>query len=257
MCLLVVVFQVVEGAPLIVAANRDERYDREAIPMTTLSSGNPRILGGRDELAGGTWLAVNEHGVVAGLTNKPATAGRDPAKRSRGEIPLVLASEASAADAVATLRATLSPASFNPCWVLVGDRDSLHYVDMTETEGASAESLSPGIYVLENKPLRQPSAKVEHVRNLVGDLDRRPVAEVLARLRAVLANHVIPQPPVDDTDAAQLSSQISACCVHTTIYGTRSSMVVCDPATRDLEPEVWASNGPSCVNVLHKASFAG
>jgi hypothetical protein len=30
-------------------------------------------------------------------------------------------------------------------------------------------------------------------------------------------------------------------------------MVVCDPASRDLEPQVWSSNGPSCVNVLHKA----
>ena len=37
-----------------------------------LRGGGPRILGGRDEVAGGTWLAVNEHGVVAGLTNQPA-----------------------------------------------------------------------------------------------------------------------------------------------------------------------------------------
>jgi uncharacterized protein with NRDE domain len=255
MCLLVVVFQVVEDAPLIVAANRDERYDREATPLTTLSSGHPRILGGRDKLAGGTWLAVNEHGVAAGLTNKPAVAGRDPAKRSRGEIPLLLASEGSAADAVEALSATLSPRSFNPCWVLVGDRDSLHYVDMTDPEGARVESLSPGVYVLENKPLGVPSPKVEHVRSLVGDLGDRSVAEALTRLRAVLANHVIPQPPVEDTEAARLASQISACCVHTQLYGTRSSMLVCDPTSRDLEPQVWASNGPSCVNVLDKAVF--
>ena len=45
------------------------------------------MLGGRDELAGGTWLAVNEHGVVAGLTNQPAAVGRDASKRSRGEMP--------------------------------------------------------------------------------------------------------------------------------------------------------------------------
>ena len=48
--------------------------------------------GGRDLMAGGTWLAVNDHGVVAGLTNKPAEEGRDPSKRSRGEIPLALTS---------------------------------------------------------------------------------------------------------------------------------------------------------------------
>lgn len=255
MCLLVAVFQVVEDAPLIVAANRDERYDRPATPLTTLSPARPRILGGRDELAGGTWLAVNEHGVVAGLTNKPAAAGRDPAKRSRGEIPMLLATESSAADAVGCLRA-LRPESFNPCWVLVGDRDSLHYVDMTDPDGAHGESLPPGVHVLENKPLGEPSAKVDRVRDLVGDLGRGSAAAALTRLQAVLRDHVIPQEPVDDTEAALLGAQVSACCVHTDLYGTRSSMLVHDPSSRDIEPQVWASDGPSCVNVLQKASFA-
>lgn len=255
MCLLVVAFHVVEDAPLIVAANRDEHYDREATALRVLSSARPTILGGRDQLAGGTWLAVNEHGVVAGLTNKPADAGRDPAKRSRGEIPLVLAAEASAADAVGTLEATLSPSDFNPCWVLVGDRDSLHYVDMTGPSGARIEVLSPGVHILENKPLGEPCDKVEHVRNLVGDLTDRSVADALTGLRAALVNHVIPRPRLDDTDAARFAAQISACCVHTERYGTRSSMLVQDPGSEDVEPQVWASSGPSCVNVLQKASF--
>ena len=79
MCLLIAMFGVVPDAPLIVAANRDERFDRPAVPITVLRERRPRILGGRDELAGGTWLAVNEHGVVAGLTNQPSFNGRDPA----------------------------------------------------------------------------------------------------------------------------------------------------------------------------------
>ena len=256
MCLLVVAFQVVEDAPLIIAANRDERYDRQATPLTVLAPAGPRILGGRDELAKGTWLAVNEHGVVAGLTNKPAAEGRDPAKRSRGEIPMALAAEASAADAVDALRATLTPESFNPCWVLVGDRDSLHYVDMTDPDGARSESLPPGVHILENKPLGEPSAKVEHVRDLAGELGSRSAAEALLRLRAVLRNHVIPPPPVEDSEAGLLGAQVAACCVHTEIYGTRSSMLIYDPVSPDVEPQVWASSGPSCVNVLQKASFA-
>ena len=87
MCLLIALSGVVPGAPLIVAANRDEFYRRPAVTMTTLRDADPRVLGGRDELAGGTWLAVNEHGVVAGLTNQPAPGGRDLTKRSRGELP--------------------------------------------------------------------------------------------------------------------------------------------------------------------------
>ena len=70
MCLLVVLSRVIPGAPLVVAANRDEWLDRPALAMTSLSEA-PRIRGGRDQRAGGTWLATSESGLVAGLTNAP------------------------------------------------------------------------------------------------------------------------------------------------------------------------------------------
>ena len=66
MCLLVVLSGVVPGRPLVVAANRDERRERPTIPMTVLDGGDgggPAILGGRDEVGGGTWLATNAAGV--------------------------------------------------------------------------------------------------------------------------------------------------------------------------------------------------
>src|SRR3712207_7355353 len=59
-------------------------------PYTTLfrSGAGLAVLGGRDEVGGGTWLATNAAGVVAGLTNRPMRDGPDAAKRSRGELPL-------------------------------------------------------------------------------------------------------------------------------------------------------------------------
>jgi len=41
----------------VVAANRDERLDRRARPMTVLRHAHPRILGRARREAGGTWLA--------------------------------------------------------------------------------------------------------------------------------------------------------------------------------------------------------
>ena len=105
-------FQLVPDAPLIVAANRDERTDRPAVAMTLLrrKQVSPRVLGAdRDELAGGTWLAVNEYGVIAGLTNQPSATGRDPAKRSRGELPLAFTGYADAARAVDAVCASIDP----------------------------------------------------------------------------------------------------------------------------------------------------
>src|SRR5579875_1041432 len=131
MCLLIARFGVEPGLPLVVGANRDERYERPATAVTVLRH-RPRVLGGRDELAGGTWLAVNEHGVVAGLTNRPSAAGRDPTKRSRGELPLALASERSAEVAVERFVRRFSPQDYNLAWLLVGDRTSLFYIEMQE-----------------------------------------------------------------------------------------------------------------------------
>ena len=123
MCLLVVLYQIEPDAPLVVGANRDECFERPTTTMTVLSHATPRIIGGRDEQAGGTWLAVNEYGVVAGLTNRPAAGGRDPAKRSRGELPLWLAGHRHAATAAEGFFAEFDPGDFNPCWLLVGDRE--------------------------------------------------------------------------------------------------------------------------------------
>ena len=115
--------------PLIVAANRDEWLERPASPMEVLRRRNPRVLGGRDLLAGGTWMAVNRRGVVAALTNRPTAGGRDSAKRSRGALPLLLAQRGTAAEGAAALVQSVDPAEFNPCWILVGDRDSLFYLE--------------------------------------------------------------------------------------------------------------------------------
>jgi len=112
-CLLIVLSRTHPDLPLVVGANRDELFERPAVPMTVLRERDPRILGGRDELAGGTWLAVNEHGVVAGLTNRPMPDGRDLTKRSRGDLPLFLAEHTSAADAAAAATATLRPSGYN------------------------------------------------------------------------------------------------------------------------------------------------
>ncbi len=169
MCLLVVASQLVAGEPLIIGANRDEILDRPSTSVTVLDTGPPRILGGRDELSGGTWLAVNEHGVCAGLTNQPLGEDKDPSKRSRGELPLALARNETAPDAVAAVLGAFRPEDFNGSWLLVGDRRSLFFVDFTGMGPASAVALPPGIHILENRPLGEPSLKVDLARG-----DARP-----------------------------------------------------------------------------------
>jgi len=253
-CLLIVMSRLVPDWPLIVAANRDERYERPTAALGPLPSLGPRTLGGTDLLAGGTWLAVNEAGVIAGLTNKPSPEGRDPTKRSRGDIPLALTSTDSAASAVASFETTFKPGERNPCWALVGDRRSLFYLDLTLPDAIRTVELPPGLYVLENRALGDPSAKVEHVRRAMGRASTG-TGDVPGVLRAVLEDHTVTSPAPEDTEEARRLAQMSCCCVHAPAYGTRSSMLACDPLSPIAEPEVWASDGPSCVNPLRMARF--
>jgi len=254
--LLIAMFHVVPDAPLIVAANRDERLDRPAVPMTVLRKSDPRILGGRDELAGGTWLAVNEHGVVAGLTNQPSADGRDPAKRSRGELPLAFAKYRTAADAVAAVSAELDPTAYNPCWMLVGDRESLFFVGISGESVAEVEQLAPGLHVLENAPLHPISAKAAFVRSLITDAlpaqRMDDASAMMSALRSVLGDH---RPAVlEPTDAMGRvwPASVSAACVHAEGYGTRSAMIVSVPAAAvGAAPVVTVADGRPCEEPMY------
>jgi uncharacterized protein with NRDE domain len=234
--------RVVPEEPLIVGANRDELLDRPATPVTVLAEGPPRVLGGRDELSGGTWLAVNEHGVCAGLTNQPLGEAKDPTKRSRGDLPLALAAHASADRAVEAFVEAFDPADYNGCWLLVGDRSSLWFVDFTGPGPAEAHALGPGLHVLENRAFGEPSPKVDLVRALLG----RPSGgdAVAEAFRVVLEDHRIPE---DD------ERPNSANCVHLDTFGTRSSCLVRVGAATG-PPRLWVADGPPCTTPYRDAT---
>jgi uncharacterized protein with NRDE domain len=232
-----------------VAANRDERLERPAHAIRVLSDQGPRILGGQDDLAGGTWLAVNEHGVVAGLTNRPAPGGRDVTKRSRGELPLLVASHNSAEDAVDDLLETVMPGQYNPAWLMVGDRHSLTYVELATDLAPTALALPPGIHILENVALADPSPKADRVRGLVESAGSR-ASSVWAVLPSVLADHVLPPGASVATfgdDRSPRPQATMAACVHTDDYGTRSAALVRVSAEPDCRAEMLVADGPPCT----------
>ena len=86
MCLIAFAIDAVPGAPLVVAANRDEFHQRPsaALHRWTLDDGT-EVVGGRDLREGGTWMAVTPGGRVAWLTN--VRQGQpESGRRSRGEL---------------------------------------------------------------------------------------------------------------------------------------------------------------------------
>ncbi len=82
MCTLTFAWQVFSEAPLIVAANRDELLDRPSEPPA-VREGERRFLAPADAEAGGTWIGVNDAGVVVAVTNRWVDADL-AGERSRG-----------------------------------------------------------------------------------------------------------------------------------------------------------------------------
>jgi hypothetical protein len=70
MCTLAILFRVARGTPILLAANREERFDRPT-QYPKIQSGTPRLVCGIDRQAGGTWLGVNQHGLLCAVANRP------------------------------------------------------------------------------------------------------------------------------------------------------------------------------------------
>ncbi len=122
--------------------NRDERKSRsEALPPRRLAIAGIGVLAAIDPDAGGTWLAVNEHGLCVFLLNNygaQALLAKAPEHpRSRGELPLRLAACANRNLAIERLLAD-SYAQYQPFLVAFADREG---VVMYSWDGKSLESM--------------------------------------------------------------------------------------------------------------------
>ncbi len=115
----------------------------------------PDLLGGRDQQAGGTWLALRRNGRFATVTNFRDAVPPSGKLRSRGHlITDFLQSERSVSDYLSEIDAD-AYAGFN---LLVADGTELAYLSNRD---GGFRLLPPGIYGVANATLDSPWAKVE------------------------------------------------------------------------------------------------
>ena len=139
MCTVVVLRRPDHDWPILLAANRDEMADRPWRPPARHWPDRPNVRAGIDELAGGTWLGVNDEGIVAGILNRHDSLGPDSRLRTRGELVLEALDHADAADAVAAL-ADLDGRSYRSFNMVVADnRDAYWLRSLGPTAGGRAE----------------------------------------------------------------------------------------------------------------------
>jgi hypothetical protein len=110
----------------------------------------PEVVAGLDRTAGGSWLGLNDHGVVAAILNRRASLGPAPDKRSRGELVLEALDHADAVHAAEAL-AELNPEAYRSFNMVVADnRDAywLRNLGSPEAKVIEVQPLPEGLSML-------------------------------------------------------------------------------------------------------------
>lgn len=149
--------------PLLLLQNRDEYHNRPTKPVTWWDGGE--ILGGKDEVAGGTWLACSKLGRVAFLTNVLELQTLPDAK-SRGDLPVLFLESKKCPMEFAEELGTEAH-QYNGFNLIVADikSKSMVYVsNRPKGEPIIIQKVSPGIHVLSNAKLDSPWHKAQLLR---------------------------------------------------------------------------------------------
>jgi uncharacterized protein with NRDE domain len=239
-CTLAIYFQVSDDLPVVVAANRDEFYARPATAPAQLA-GEPWIVAGRDLTAGGTWLGVNGHNLVAGILNRRSHHAPDPALRSRGQLCL----DVLRAESVAGARMHVESApgdGYNPFNLLIASAAAACVIG-NGSGSMRSTVLTPGLHVLTNLELNDFEcpriAKSYGLFEAARPLLRRDAIEaLLAALRAILSDHSTPLDPRSDGPPNNL-------CMHSERFGTRSSSILIYVAA-ERRFRLWHADGAPC-----------
>lgn len=233
MCTFTVAWQVFPGAPVVVAANRDERLDRPASAPAVRDWERP-VVAPMDEEAEGTWIGFNDAGLLVAVVNRwvRGLAG----DRSRGLLVRDTLRQDTAEDAARYVEREVEARSYEAFNLVCVDENACIVL---EWDGRlRVRNLNPGVHVVVNVgadgsyfvPEQRPEAGVDQARNADGvrtALQPEPgesADEWLERARRVIADHEY------------------GVCVHGDGFGTRSSSLVKLGEARRYE----FADGPPC-----------
>lgn len=223
MCTLILLRRPAERWPLIVAANRDEMAGRPWRAPARHWPDRPEVVAGLDELAGGSWLGINDHGVVAAVLNRTGSLGPAEGKRSRGELVLDALDHADAADA-ATAFGDLDASAWRSFNLVVADSRDAFWIRGLGTGRTTVTPVPDGVSMLASTDIND----VVHMR----------ICRYLPRFRSLPA----PDPEsgrwddwigalsAREYDRAEPDSRNAMTVVTDWGYGTVSSSLIAVPA---------------------------
>lgn len=222
MCLILFAWKMHENFPLILAANRDEFYERPTAPAAFWEDA-PGLLAGRDLREGGTWLGITRKGRLAALTNYRDPATLKDGAPSRGKLVADFLRGRRTPEAYLH-RLSPKAAQYNGFGLLVGNPSELYYFSNRGTQIL----LLPGVHGISNHLLDTPWPKVERGKQAFRDLLEREKAPSPDTMFALLADRSRPpDEQLPDTGVGLERERVfSPLFIESPLYGTRSSTVL-------------------------------
>ncbi len=222
MCLIVFAYNVHPSCRLILAANRDEFYERPSLPADFWKD-KPQVLAGRDLKEGGTWLGITREGKYAAITNyrDPSTLKSDAPSRGK----LLSRYISGKQDPENYLKKISSPIDkYNGFNLLLGDDNDLFVF----SNRGEKQKLKPGIYGLSNHLLNSPWPKVSRSKRFLKTALDKKGAELEGALFALLADRRIPPDNKLPETGIGLEWEriLSPIFITSPVYGTRSSTIL-------------------------------
>ena len=223
MCLLFIAFNDHPTYKLVLAANRDEFYDRPTKPAAFWEE-TPDLLAGRDLKAGGTWLGITRKGKIAAITNYRQPQLEKDQAPSRGKLVSNFLEGNKDADAYLGYL-SMNGNRYNGFNLIFGDRSRICWYS---NRGGQNHNISPGQYGLSNHLLDTPWPKVVRVKEAMERLlPERPVLipeEIFSILRD---RRLADDASLPDTGIGfEREKVLSPIFIASPGYGTRSSTIV-------------------------------
>ncbi len=223
MCLILLSYHSHSHYRLVMAANRDEFYDRPTAPADFWED-EPNVLAGRDLKYGGTWLGITKTGRLAALTNFRNPASRKNCALSRGHL---------VSDFLTCMdkpfkyyQALVTKANnYNDFSLLFGNQNQIHFMS---SQSGQFLNLTAGTYGLSNHLLNTPWPKVKRGRDALrhiisngGEICPEAIFEILTDQKCP-DDELLP----DTGLGLEWERILAPIFITSSVYGTRSSTVL-------------------------------
>jgi len=223
MCLYILFYQSHPDYPIILAGNRDEFYERKALPLHHWVE-QPGIAGGIDLKEGGSWLAVNNSGKFAVVTNYRDPKNIKDTAVSRGTLVSDFLIREYGYEEYLNIIAE-NNRDYNGYNLIIGNPHEVYYYSNMIHH---YRKLAGGIYMLSNHLLDTPWYKALRAGKMCSEiLNRGKEIDTDALFNVFTDQTTAPDDQLPDTGVGYtLEKMLSSIYIESKVYGTMATTIL-------------------------------